>query len=392
MQTIILAAGRGVRFWPLTTTKPKPLIKILDKTILEHNLDQLIGIAREAILIIGYKSAMIQEKIGLNYKGIKIKYIFQKKQLGTGDAAVLAKPLIKNNFLLLNGDDVYFKEDIINILKNFPAIGLKKVLNPKNFGVVTEKRGQVTDFCEKPENPKSDLVNAGIYFLPKFIFDPKIKKSKRGEYEFTDFVKNFIKKEKLSAIITKRWIPQPFSWSLLAASEYFLEEKKEKRAGKIEKGAQIRGRVIIEKGSVVRSGSYIIGPVYIGRNCLIGPNCFIRGATSIGDNCRIGQAVEIKNSIIRDNTNILHLSYVGDSVIGENCNLGAGTIIANLRHDKKTIKTQILKELVDTGLKKFGTIMGDGVKTGVGTIVYPGRKIEAGKFTLPGQIVNKDIL
>lgn len=392
METIVLAAGRGVRFWPLTTTKPKPLVKILDKTILEHNLDQLAGIAKEAILIVGYKSTMIQEKIGSNYRGIKIKYIFQKNQLGTGDAAILAKPLIKNKFLLLNGDDIYFKEDIKNILKNFPAIGLKKVLNPKNFGVIAEKNGEITDFCEKPENPKSDLVNAGIYFLPKTIFDSKINKSKRGEYEFTDFVKNFIKKEKLNAVIAKRWIPQPFSWSLLAASEYFLEEKKEKRSGKIEKGTQIRGKVIIEKGTVIRSGSYIIGPVYIGRNCLIGPNCFIRGSASIGDNCRIGQAVEIKNSIIGNNTNISHLSYVGDSIIGENCNLGAGTIVANLRHDKKTIKTQIGKELIDTGLSKFGIIMGDGAKTGIGTIFYPGRKMEAGKFTLPGQIVNKDIL
>ncbi len=392
MEIIILAAGKGVRFWPLTTSKPKPLVKILNKTILEHNLDQLIGIAKEAILVVGYKSEMVKQKIGLNYKGIKIKYIFQKKQLGTGDAAVSAKPLIKNNFLLLNGDDLYFKEDIKNVLKKFPSIGLKKVLNPQNFGVILEKNGKIIDFCEKPKNPKSNSVSAGIYFLPRAILKDKLKKSERGEYEFTDFVKNFIKKEKLNAVTVKKWIPQSFSWDLFEAANHFLKEKEQERSGKIEKGAQIKGKAIIKKGAVIRSGSYIIGPVYIGKNCLIGPNCFIRENVLIGDNCRIGQAVEIKNSIIQDNTNIAHLSYVGDSIISENSNLGAGTIIANVRHDKKTIKTMIGKELIDTGRKKFGTIMGDGVKTGVGTMIYPGRKIEAGRFTLPGQKIKKDIL
>jgi bifunctional UDP-N-acetylglucosamine pyrophosphorylase/glucosamine-1-phosphate N-acetyltransferase len=95
--------------------------------------------------------------------------------------------------------------------------------------------------------------------------------------------------------------------------------------------------------------------------------------------------VEIKNSIIGDNTNVAHLSYVGDSIIGSNCNLGAGTIVANLRHDGQTIKTTINNKLIDTRKRKFGTIMGDNSKTGIGTLIYPGRKIYPFKNTLPGK-------
>lgn len=83
------------------------------------------------------------------------------------------------------------------------------------------------------------------------------------------------------------------------------------------------------------NGSYIEGPVIIGEECKIGPNCYIRPYTSIGDKCHIGNACEIKNSIIMNNSNIPHQNYVGDSIIGENCNLGAGTKIANLRFDRK---------------------------------------------------------
>jgi bifunctional UDP-N-acetylglucosamine pyrophosphorylase/glucosamine-1-phosphate N-acetyltransferase len=391
MQAIILAAGNGIRLRPLSITKPKPLIEVLDKSILEHNLEQLSGLVKEVILVVGFKGEMIKKKFGSRYKGIKIKYIWQKNQLGTGDAAKLASRLAQDKFLLLNGDDFYFKEDIKKTLKKFPSLLAKEVENPLPFGVILKDKNFVKEILEKPKKPISKLVNTGLYYLPKKIFDFKIKKSARGEYEFTDYLKQFIEKNKLYLITADFWMPISYSWNLLEAAKFLIERKKKKNQGKIEKGVQIKGKVIIEKGTVIRSGSYIIGPVYIGKNCTIGPNCFLREYSVIRDNCRVGQAVEIKNSIIGKNTNVAHLSYVGDSVIGENCNLGAGTIIANLRHDEATIKTMINGDLVDTGRRKFGTIFGDGVKTGIGTLIYPGRKIWPKKTTLPGETVKKDI-
>ena len=101
-----------------------------------------------------------------------------------------------------------------------------------------------------------------------------------------------------------------------------------------------------------------------------------------------------------DNTAVPHLSYIGDSIIGENVNIGAGTVTANLRHDKGIIRTsvrkeiegQIKEELVETGLHKFGTVIGDNAKLGIKTIIYPGRQIWAGMTTKPGQIVDKDVV
>ena len=130
----------------------------------------------------------------------------------------------------------------------------------------------------------------------------------------------------------------------------------------------------------------------IGCGCKIGPNCYIRGHTSIGDHCRIGQAVEVKNSLILSHTHIGHLSYVGDSVIGEHVNLGAGTITSNFRHDGKMHRSLVSGVLIDTGRKKFGAVIGDGVRTGIHTSIYPGRKLWPGVTTLPGEMVRTDRL
>ena len=390
-QAVILVAGKGTRIQPLTLTKPKPLLKICGKTILEHNLNQLQGLVKEVILVIGYKGEMFKNFIGNRYKNLNIKYIWQKDPCGTGDATKQAMSLVNNKFLLLYGDDLYVKQDIKQVLKKFPCILLKKVENPSPFGQVIIRQNLVKGLEEKPKKTISDLVNTGLYFLDKTFFNFEIKKSPRGEYEFTDFIKNFIEKQKLYFGIAKNWIPLPYPWNLLDANELLLKKSKKKILGKIEKNCQIKGEVIVEKGTILRSGTYIEGPVYIGKNCQIGPNCYLRAHTSIGDRCHIGQTVEIKNSIIGDGTNIAHLSYVGDSIIGDGCNLGAGTIVANLRHDYKTIKTMVKGKLVDTGRVKFGTIFGDGVKTGIGTLIYPGRKIWSQKFTKPGEIVKKDI-
>ncbi len=159
--------------------------------------------------------------------------------------------------------------------------------------------------------------------------------------------------------------------------------------GIIRPGVNIDGFIRLGTGSVVLPGVYIEGNVAIGKNCKIGPNCYIRGNTSIGDNCHIGQAVEIKNSLFMDKVSAGHLSYIGDSVVSSNVNFGAGTIVSNLRHDNGSHYYLTGEGMVNTGRRKFGMIVGEGVHTGIHTTIYPGRQLAKGMTTLPGQIVKK---
>jgi bifunctional UDP-N-acetylglucosamine pyrophosphorylase/glucosamine-1-phosphate N-acetyltransferase len=131
--------------------------------------------------------------------------------------------------------------------------------------------------------------------------------------------------------------------------------------------------------------------VFIDEEADVGPNCYIRGGTSLGRKVRIGNAVEIKNSLIMDGTHIGHLSYVGDSVIGERCNFGAGTITANLRFDDAKIKMTIKGKIVDTGRRKLGVVVGDNVKTGIRSSFMPGVKVGTNAIVGPNLMVERDL-
>ncbi|MDD2274216.1 MAG: sugar phosphate nucleotidyltransferase [Candidatus Pacebacteria bacterium] len=383
MQAIILAAGSGIRFSPFSDNKPKPLFSLFNKSIIEHNLSELKGIVDEVILVVGYKKEMIIDKIGNSFEGIKITYVEDKEIAGTASAVKVAKELVRGDFILLNGDDFYFKDDIKKIKS--PGILVREHKNPSSFGVIVKENNYLKCIVEKPSEPVSSLVNTGLYYLSKEILNIEIEKSLRGEYEFTDCIKKYNEQEKIGVYEADHWFPNSYPWDTLNAFSYlFSKEKKEKEFEK-EEGASVSKEAVIKKKTIIKSGSYIEGKVYIGENCIIGPNCYIRDGSVIENNCRIGASVEIKNSIIGSGTNISHLSYVGDSIIGENCNLGAGTITANLRHDDSTIKVKVKEKLIDTDKTKLGAIIADNVKTGIGTLIYPGRKVL--ENTLPGEKV-----
>jgi bifunctional UDP-N-acetylglucosamine pyrophosphorylase/glucosamine-1-phosphate N-acetyltransferase len=391
MKAVILAAGKSSRFWPLNT-QHKGLFKLMGKPLIFYTIENLKKAKIKELIVVQSPKRDIQKTFEkYKFQNLKIKYVVQEKPLGTGDALKKAEKYLSDKFLVLNGDDFYSVGDIKKCLSKPFCILLKRVQNPENFGQVLVKGNEVKKLVEKPKREVSNLVNTGLYVLPKKIFNFKIKKSERGEYELTDFIKQLIKKEKLYFEISKDWIPVSYPWDLLNVNEYFLSKIRKKILGFIEKKTTIKEKVIIGKNTIIKSGTYIEGPVYIGENCQIGPNCYIRKFTCVGSGCQIGQAVEIKNSIIGDNSQILHLSYIGDSIIGENCNLGAGTIAANLRLDSKTIKVQVKGKFIDTKRKKLGCVLGNDVKTGIHVSLMPGVLVGSGVQIGPHSILFENV-
>lgn len=392
---VILAAGKSERCQPLTLTRPKPLLEFAGTTILEHTLSQLKGLVKRVIIVTGYKAEMVQERIGPKWKGLKIEYVTQEEQLGTGHALLSAKQKLKGAFLVLNGDDIYHGEDLGSLMKLKRGILVQEHEHPERFGVVSTAGTEVTGFVEKPEQPVGNLVNCGAYLLDDAIFSflGKTKRSPRGEYELTSALNQYCDVFKMQVCRVRHyWVPIAYPWNLLDANELLLDQMKSSRLGTIERGVHIEGALVLGKGSVLKSGTYIEGPVYIGKNCEIGPNAYLRKDVCLGDNCKVGQAVELKNTILFSGSKVPHLSYVGDSVIGSNVNLGAGTITANLRHDDADVKSMVRGEIIDSGRRKLGTVIGDGAKTGINTMIYPGRKIWPNATTLPGEAVTKDVM
>ena len=374
---------------PLTGTRPKVMLPLANKPILEHLLIEIreAGV-RELVFIVGYHDEQVRDYFGKGDKwGVQIEYCSQRKQLGTANALKMAEDLIAGDFLMMNGDIIASHKDIARLSKKRGnALGIVEVDDPCDLGVVEVSGNKVARIYEKVANPPFRTANAGLYrFTPEiFAAIAQTAKSPRGEYEITDSLQLMIDEgHRIVCQEISFWLDLSYPWDLLPANEMLLAAIELQHSGEIEENVVIKGVVVTGRNTVVRSGSYIVGPVIIGDDCDIGPNCYLRPYTAIGDNCHIGAAVEVKNSIIMRDSKIPHHNYVGDSIIGEGCNLGSGTKIANLRLDKKNVEVAG----IDTRRRKLGAVIGDRVETGINASINVGSIIGNDAHIGPGAVV-----
>jgi len=407
MKAVLLAAGEGVRLQPVTATRPKHLIRVGGKPILEHCLEAVkaCGIT-EAVIVTHYMGDAIRQYFGDGAKvGLKLEYVEQAAVLGTGNAASVAEPLVEGDFVLVYGDLLFAPEALKRVVGLFAAekpaavMAVVPVEKPESYGIIElADANRVKRIVEKPaagEAP-SNLANAGLYVFSAEVFKEikQVKASVRGEWELTDALSLLAEggKAVLAAEISKAdWLDIGRPWDLLEANSWALKRMTHAVYGNVEEGAHLVGPVTVAETARVRSGAYVEGPTFIDEGSDIGPNCFIRACTSIGRNVRVGNACEVKNSIIMDGAHVGHLSYVGDSVLCERCNLGAGTITANFRLDGGTVKMMVKDKVVDSGRRKLGAVLGDNVKTGVNSVLMPGVKVGADSWVGPNFMVERDL-
>jgi bifunctional UDP-N-acetylglucosamine pyrophosphorylase/glucosamine-1-phosphate N-acetyltransferase len=403
-KAILLAAGDSTRMLPLSANRPKHLLSIAGKPLIFHTLEALqkAGI-KETLIVCGYYAEKLREVVEQKSWSMSISFVHQKERKGTGHAAGHAKKFVgKDETILMNGDVMVGPDSFKGLIDYHQkgeydlTLSTRSIEDPSAYGLVVVKKGRATALIEKPQPDQmiSDMVNAGIYAANRSLWEAieKTKLSPRGEYEITDSISMLIEKGNVGAYVLPSWwldIGKP--WDLLEANRTILKNAIGRIEGTVEDGVVLKGNVIVEKGALIKSGAYIEGPAFIGEDSVVGPNCYIRAYTSLGKKVKIGNAVEIKNCIIMNSTNVGHLSYVGDSVIGERSNFGAGTITANLRHDNRTVFATIKGERFDSKRRKLGAIIGDDVKTGIGTSLGPGVVLHQGARTGIGVIVDRDV-
>jgi len=407
VKAVILAAGKGVRLRPITETRPKPLIPVLCKPLLLWHLDYLLtnsSLFDEIIIVVNYLKEKIIDAVRKHPLHELIRFIEQGEELGTGDAVYKAiKDLDDNEEVLVIYSDLFIadKELYGKILRTEGNVVVGVVHeNPSEYGVLIEENGLLKSIIEKPAMPPSNLVNAGIYKFRVGDLRPyleNLKPSVRGELEFTDALTNAVLNNTIIRILKldgSKWIDIGLPWNILDANKMAFKYlvKGSKFNGVIESNVSIKGNnIVIEDGALIRSGTYIEGPVYIGSGAVIGPNARIRPYSVICNDSVVGFSVEVKESLIMEHVHVSHLSYVGDSIICEGVNFGAGTITANLRFDDKPVKVTIKDRRVSTGRRKFGAIIGGYVKTGINVSLMPGVKVGSYSWIAPGAVVYEDV-
>ncbi len=403
MQVILLAAGQSTRLSPI---EDKNLLEFSGKTLIEYQVAALKKAKLRDIVVVGNKFNIDQIEAAL--KGYKNVAVTQQKDLDEGQkGGVLAgaKVVSHKNILIMSTNDVFDEklfEDMVQASKQKDVDGViagKKVSSYFPGGYLKlDKKGFLTDIIEKPGEGKepSKLVNLVCHIFndfPKFTKHLKEAKSKKDDkYEVA--LDTYIKKGKakmLAHTYKGEWRAIKYPWHILDLMNHFLENQEPKidRSAKIAKSAVIEGNVVIEKDVKVLHNAVIKGPAFIGEGSMIANNALVRDSM-VGKNCVIGYSTEVARTYINHDV-WMHSNYIGDSIIDHNVSFGAGTVLGNLRFDEGNVKVRIKKERVDTGMNKFGAIVGSGVRFGINSSTNPGVKIGKDCFIGGNVLVDKDI-
>jgi UDP-N-acetylglucosamine diphosphorylase/glucosamine-1-phosphate N-acetyltransferase len=318
-QAVVLAAGEGQRLRPFTVTRPKAMLSIADKPILQYIVEALAqnGI-RNIVFVVGYRKEQVYDYMGSGEQfGVNLTYVTQESQLGTAHALSQVREVAEDEFLVLSGDNLIEAGTISDFVQVKPqAMLVKRVDNPVRYGVVNIEQGEVKDIVEKPKEAGSNIVNTGIYAFTREIFE-----FTESLLDIPDVLNDMIAKgHTINALETDdTWLDIVYPWDILSLNSAVLQRMEASVGGTVEAGVWLKGRVLVGEDTVIRSGTYISGPAVIGCGCSIGPNVSIMPATSIGDNVVISAFTEVENSVIGNDVSIGTGSIIGDSVIGKGC-------------------------------------------------------------------------
>jgi glucose-1-phosphate thymidylyltransferase len=361
------------------------MIPIGNRPILEYVVRALAanGIT-EIILVVGYMKERIMSFFGNGSRfGVTISYAIQEKQLGTAHAALAVRDQIKEDFIMVAGDNIIDAQVISDLLDHKEGLAMLVTDSemPSKYGVVQIESGRVVDIIEKPDKKMGNIINTGIYrFQPK-IFDHLEKGVMAGKSGITHVLHSCMPRLKIDSVrSTGRWMDAVYPWDLIRLNEYAFSLSGQETSGTSESGVTMRGPVYVGAGSRIRAGCYIEGPVSIGEGCEIGPYVTIFPTTSIGNGVHIGPFTAINNSMIMNNVSIGSHSHISRAVIDDGCRIMTGfsapSGLAQVRVEDDFFKVEkagsMVGEFTQIGPKvvlSAGTIVGASSRVGDGAKV-----------------------
>jgi UDP-N-acetylglucosamine diphosphorylase/glucosamine-1-phosphate N-acetyltransferase len=392
MKALILAAGKGSNLYPLTETRPKPMFSICGKPVLEYIIQGLVETGnQDIIMVIGHHGEKIQRYFERGARfGASIQYLEQPAQAGLGDAVLLAeKKFVPGEHFFLVYADILFESNIFAdtmatfTLKLAPvaSITLTPKIHPHYGNVSINPDIGITKIVDQlDETQAGNYVLAGVFVLDHPFFGMLKKTNGNMQAAFEQLVQQ---RGLFGSIFQHEWIDLGYPWNVLDANRFLMKtytHAKIASSVKMEGNVTITGPVQIEDDVILSSGSIINGPCYIGKGTYIGNHVLVRRNTSIGANSVIGYGVELKNCVLFDQVNVGRLSFIGDSVIGEQVEIGSGIMTVNNLMTGEMVKMNINGQIVDSGLNKLGAFIGDQAKVGASNTLGPGMIIPAGQF------------
>jgi len=326
MKGLVLAAGRGTRLRPLTYARPKPLIRVANRPIIDYALEAMLQAGCDELGIV--VSPDTRPDIALEMKslpnGSHATLVMQETPLGIAHAVASAEEFLAGEpFMLYLGDNL-FEHGLEGFIETFHAeqasavVALVQVADPRAFGVAVIEQGRIVRLVEKPREPPSDLALAGVY-----VFGPEVHEviktlqpSHRGELEITDAIQGLVERGRtvVPRTITGWWKDTGRPEDLLDANRLLLENLEPRIEGAVDSASQITGRVQVHASATVQR-SVIRGPALIGPRAVI-RDSYVGPYTSIGAGVEINGA-EVEYSVVQERSVIDHPPVrLQDSLIG----------------------------------------------------------------------------
>jgi NDP-sugar pyrophosphorylase family protein len=404
MKAVFLCGGRGKRMFPIT--EDKFLLDFLGKPLLEHQIKLACEAGLSHFVIIGNPENIAKiEQITKEIPGVKVDLALQKESSGIADALKSAESFLYGQLLVINPNDVFSSSAYTKIITGAEKASASSYILgyqvqkyfPGGY-IQVNSQNELLYIVEKPnpgEEP-SNLVNILIHChnnseeLLRYIDTTQTTKDDVYECALDSMVKGG---HKIKVVpYNDFWAPIKYPWHIFKVMEYFLDNAQPYIASSahISEKANIEGKVILSDNVKILENAVIRGPVYIGANSIIGNNALVRDYSHIGSNSVIGYSTEVKHSYIGDNC-WFHSNYVGDSIVDDNCSLGAGTVLANFQLDERNIQIKVGDSLVDTGYDKLGAIVGRGCRIGVNASLMPGVRVGPDSFVGPQVCLHKDL-
>jgi len=387
-------------------TEDKFLLDFLEKPLLEHQIKAACEAGLSHFVIIGNPENIARiEQITKKIPGIEVDLALQKKSSGIADALKSAEPFLHGQLLVINPNDVFSSSAYTKILTEAEKASASSYILgyqvqqyfPGGY-LQVNSQNELLHIVEKP-NPGEEpgnLVNILIHCHNKseelLRYIETVRTTRDDVYECA--LDSMVKEGHKIKVVAYNdfWAPIKYPWHIFKVMEYFLDNAQTYIASsaRISEKATIEGKVILSDNVKVLENAVIRGPVYIGANSIIGNNALVRDYSHIGSNSVIGYSTEVKHSYIGDDC-WFHSNYIGDSIVDDNCSLGAGTVLANFRLDEGNIQIKVGDSPVDTGYDKLGAIMGRGCRIGVNASLMPGVRVGPDSFVGPQLCLRQDL-
>lgn len=381
MQAVILAAGEGERLGPLTETRPKPMIPVGNRPILESVLEAAIDAGvDEVVFVVGHAHERIQSHFGDGDEwGVTIRYIEQAHRLGAAHALSQVESIVDDHFLVLHGDQLVSTELLARLLDRWaetgtPTIAAVRSARPTEYGAVTVADGLVRAVSKTPTEDPPFLVNGGAYVFDGRVFSAirDVGETEQGDYGMATALQYLCDDGALSAVVHNgSWRDLTYPWDLLATN-----------------ASLVHGQTSVSEAATVHDSAVVAGDVAVDSGVSVGPNATLLPGTSLGENVTVGANATVANSIVMAGARIGDGASLRDCIVGEATTVGPNGTVEGGPADV-VIDDRLHRDVGLGGVVAGQTTLGGAVTVTPGTIV--GREVRADSATvLRGRIESNE--